>query len=155
MATLLRYARARSAGYDLLITADDYGAFEQPGIQYVHFPAALSPVPARFPTVVDAYFRFCDWWLGVPWSRARNNLTLVNSQWTADRLAGARRMDAVVLYPPVVDTGPGLPWAVATTRFSASGGFTIEAPRRRRSRSSAVAHAAIPDARLVHGGIGR
>jgi glycosyltransferase involved in cell wall biosynthesis len=148
MATLLRYARDRSAGYDLLITADDYGAFEQPGIQYLHFPAALSPVPARFPTVVGAYFRFCDWWLGVPWSRARDNLTLVNSQWTADRLAGAG--ETRVLYPPVVDTGPGLPWAARSNTILCVGRFH---PSKRLDLVISIVRQlreqAIPDARLV------
>jgi glycosyltransferase involved in cell wall biosynthesis len=146
MATLLRYARRLGADYDLLITADDYGAFEQPGIQYVHFPAALSPVPARFPTVVGAYFRFCDWWLGVPWSRARNNLTLVNSQWTADRLAG----ELPVLYPPVVDTGPGLPWVSRSNTFLCVGRFH---PSKRLELVISIVRQlrrqAIPDARLV------
>ena len=148
MATLLRSARGLSAGYDLLITADDYGAFEQPGIQYVHFPATLSPVPARFPTLVGAYFRVCDWWLGIPWSRARNNLTLVNSQWTADRLSGAG--ETRVLYPPVIDPGPGLPWESRSNTFLCVGRFhpskrldlVISIVQRLRAQ-------AIGDARLV------
>ena len=148
MATLLRYARDIGASHDLLITADDYGAFERPGIQYVHFPAALLPVPARFPTVVGAYFRFCDWWLGMPWSRARNNLTLVNSQWTSDRLAGAG--ETRVLYPPVVDTGPGLPWASRSNTFLCVGRFH---PSKRLDLVIAIVRQlrsqAIPDARLV------
>ena len=148
MATLLRHARSLSAHYDLLITADDYGAFAQPGIQYVHFPAVLSPVPARFAVMVGAYFRFCDWWLGLPWSRAHDNLTLTNSQWTADRLVGAG--ETRVLYPPVVDTGPGEPWATRSNTFLCVGRFheskrievAISIVRQLRAHH-------IPDARLI------
>src|SRR5689334_22289656 len=41
MAAVLGRARRLAAHYDLLITADNFGPFAKPGIQYVHFPADL------------------------------------------------------------------------------------------------------------------
>lgn len=146
-ATLLRHARQLSANYDLLIAGDDFGAFEKPGIQYVNFPEG-SPRPTGVTALVGAYFWFCDWWVGLPWSLAARNLTLANSQWIATRLPGVG--ETRVLYPPVVDTGPGQPWASRSNTFLCVGRFheskRIEAVIAivRRSRA-----AAIPDARLV------
>lgn len=146
MAALLRHARRINAGYDLLVTADDYAVFPQPGIQYVHYPAALDRVPER--AIVGAYFRCCDQLIGLPWSRTRDNLTLTNSRWTADRLTGGG--ETQVLYPPVIDTGPGEPWASRPNTFLCVGRFTetkrievvLAIVRRLREHT-------LPDARLI------
>lgn len=148
MAALLRQARRLSSQYDLLVTADDYAAFEQPGIQYVHFPATLTPIPRHFPLVVGAYFRFCDWVMGLPWARAHDNLTLTNSQWTTDRLRGAG--ETRVIYPPVIDTGPGEPWASRPNTVLCVGRFT-ESKRIEMVMSivQRLRAQALPDARLI------
>jgi len=111
MCTVLRYARRLASSYDLLISGDNYAAFARPGIQYVHFPADLQPEPARMKPIVDVYFRLCDRLLGAPWTDAAKNVTLANSQWTANGLERLGEMSKpIVLYPPVIDPGPGLPW---------------------------------------------
>jgi len=151
MCSVLRYARPLAANYDLLITADNYGAFAKPGIQYLHFPAALNPTPWRLRAIVNVYFAFSDWFIGLPWSDARHNVTLANSRWTA---AGLERRQGVkarhVLYPPVIDPGDGLPWDERRNTFLCIGRFhgskRIEVAMSivRRLRAHAV-----PDARLV------
>ena len=148
MAALLRRARQLSADYDLLVTADDYAVFEKPGIQYVHFPATLNSRPTRLAAIVGVYFHFCDWWRGLPWPLAARNLTLANSEWTAARLRGVG--ETRVLYPPVVDTGPGEPWACRSNTFLSVGRFhsskrlEVVMSIVRRLRAGAMA-----DARLV------
>ena len=148
MAALLRRARQLSADYDLLVTADDYAVFEKPGIQYVHFPATLNSRPTRLAAIVGVYFHFCDWWMGLPWPLAARNLTLANSEWTAARLRGVG--ETRVLYPPVVDTGPGEPWACRSNTFLSVGRFhsskrlEVVMSIVRRLRAGAIA-----DARLV------
>ena len=146
-AALLRHARQLHSGYDLLIATDDFGAFEKPGIQYVNYPEGTQR-PTPLAALVSQYFRFCDWWMRVPWSVSARNLTLANSRWTAARLAGAGEMR--VLYPPVVDTGPGEPWASRANTFLCAGRFH---PSKRLETVMSIvqrlrAHA-IPDARLI------
>lgn len=148
MSILLRAARALAAGYDLLVTADDYGAFERPGLQYVHFPAAFNRGTAGAHTVVRVYFAWCDRLLGLPWERAAANLTLANSRWTAVRLRGAPRVR--VMYPPVADPGEGDPWDARADTFLCVGRFhptkrietVVSIVRRLRA-------GAIPGARLL------
>ena len=156
LCSVLRYARPLTDRFDLMVTADNYGAFARPGIQYLHFPAALQPVPTRLAPIVHMYFAFCDWLIGIPWTAAAANLTLANSRWTAEGLA---RLDAggdkplglsTVLYPPVIDPGDGEPWErrsdtfLCIGRFHGSKRIEIAMSIVRRVRAGVM-----PDARLV------
>ena len=151
MCSVLRYAKPLATDHDLLITADNYGAFAKPGMQYLHFPASLNPTPWRLRTIVNLYFAFCDWLIGLPWSDAKHNVTLANSRWTAE---GLERLQGVaanhVLYPPVIDPGEGLPWEQRRNTFLCIGRF--HGSKRIEMAMSIVrrlrAHA-MPDARLT------
>jgi glycosyltransferase involved in cell wall biosynthesis len=124
MCSVLRYARALAPGFDLLITADNYAPFANPGLQYLHFPADLQPSPARLKPVVGTYFRVCDRIVGAPWIDAAKNVTLANSQWTAAGLERLGEMSKpIVLYPPVIDPGAGLPWDQRDDVFLCVGRF--------------------------------
>ena len=124
MCSVLRYARGLASRYDLLITADNYAAFATPGLQYVHFPARLQPEPARLAAIVHAYFRLCDLVLGATWTDAAANVTLTNSRWSAEGIARLAEVSTpMVLYPPVLDPGAGLPWAERDDAFLCIGRF--------------------------------
>ena len=148
--TVLRYARRLSDQYDLLITADNFGAFPKPGIQYVYFPASVTPRPARLAPIVNLYFRFCEALVGLPWSAAANNLTVVTSKWTADALWRRFGIASRALYPAVVDPGPGLPWEQRSNTFLCIGRFT---PSKRIETAISIVQrvrtGAVPDARLI------
>lgn len=150
MGALLRQAKPLTPAYQLLITADNFGAFTKPGMQYVHFPAAITPKPARLAPIVNLYFKFCEALMGLPWSAAAHNLTLANSQWTAAGLRRDHGIGAHVLYPPVVDPGEGLPWEQRSDTFLCIGRFT--ASKRIEMAMSIVrrlrAHT-LPRARLI------
>jgi glycosyltransferase involved in cell wall biosynthesis len=125
LCSVFRHARPIADQFDLMVTADNYGAFARPGIQYLHFPAALHPAPTRLAPIVHLYLAFCDSLVGVPWTAAASNLTLANSQWTAAALAGFPGVRAVqVLYPPVINPGAGEPWAERSNTFLCIGRFT-------------------------------
>jgi glycosyltransferase involved in cell wall biosynthesis len=147
MCTVLRYARPLARQYDLLITADNFAAFTRPGMQYVHFPAAVSPQPARLAPIVNVYFALCDALVGVAWSAARSNITLANSMWTASGLQRDYGIDAHVLYPPVLDPGEGLPWDrrsdtfLCIGRFSSSKRIEVAMAIVRRVRAHLLPHA--------------
>lgn len=123
MAMLLRAARQHAHDFDLLVTADNYAAFSQPGLQYLHYPTPLRPEPTRLRTLVHLYYRVCDLLSGLSWDTARLNTTLANSEWTAAALRKDHGIDARVLYPPVVDPGAGRPWAERTNTFLCVGRF--------------------------------
>jgi glycosyltransferase involved in cell wall biosynthesis len=151
LCSVLRYARPLADRFDLMVTADNYGAFARPGIQYLHFPAALQPTPTRLAPAVNMYFAFCDWLVGVPWTAAAANLTLANSQWTAEGLARiGSGTPSTVLHPPVVDTGEGESWERRSNTFLCIGRFhgskriEIAMSIVRRVRTEVMA-----DARLV------
>jgi glycosyltransferase involved in cell wall biosynthesis len=151
MASVLRYARPLASQYDLLVTADNYAPFAKPGIQYVHYPADLQPKPARWSAVVNVYFAICDRLLGARWTGAANNITLANSRWTAaglERLAEVSK--PIVLYPPVIDPGEGLPWEERDDTFLCIGRF--HGSKRVELAMSIVGRAraaALPRARLI------
>jgi glycosyltransferase involved in cell wall biosynthesis len=151
MCSVLRYAGRIANRYDLLVTADNYGAFPKPGLQYLHFPAPLNPEPARLRAIVNVYFAFCDWFVRVPWDQARRNVTLANSAWTASGLDRSQAIPvAQVLYPPVVDTGAGRPWDarrdifLCLGRFHGSKRIELAMSIVRRLRADAI-----PSARLL------
>ena len=151
MCSVLRSARALTARYDLLVTADNYAAFARPGIQYVHFPADLQPQPAGMKAIGNAYFAVCDRVLGASWAHARDNLTLANSRWTADGLERLGELSKpIVLYPPVLDPGEGQPWSERDNTFLCIGRFhgskRVELAMDIVGRARA---AAMRDARLI------
>lgn len=156
LCSVLRYARPLADRFDLMVTADNYGAFARPGIQYLHFPAALQPTPTRLAPLVNRYFAFCDWLVGIPWSAAAANLTLANSRWTAEGLArlyagGDNTLgSSTVLYPPVLDPGDGEPWERRSNTFLCIGRF--HGSKRMEIAMSIVRRIrkdVMPDARLV------
>lgn len=151
MCAVLRHAATLASQFDLLIGADNFAPFPKRGIQYVHFPARLQPAPARMHAVVHRYFELCDRVLGASWGRAADNLTLVNSQWSADGLARLGEVPMpIVVYPPVLDPGAGLPWSERDDTFLCVGRF--HGSKRIEAAISIVREArahAMPDAKLV------
>lgn len=151
MSAVLGRARSLASQYDLMITADNFASFQKPGLQYVHFPARLQPEPATLAPLVAIYFGLCDRVLGAPWTDATRNATLANSQWTARGLAALGEITtAEVLYPPVVDPGPGLPWRQRDNSFLCVGRFSTQKRIEvAMSIVDTVRQRAIPDARLI------
>ena len=151
MSAVLHYARPLASRFDLLVSADNFAAFPKPGLQYVHFPADLQPQPAKLKPLVDIYFSACDWLAGATPSDAARNLTLANSRWTATGLEhNGEITKPLVLYPPVLDPGEGLPWDQREDAFLCVGRFTgskrIELAMSIVGRARA---AALPNARLI------
>lgn len=150
MCSVLNRARSLASQYDVMISADNFAAFPNPGFQYVHFPALLQPPPAKWDSLVRPYFALCDRLLGASWTDATQNITLANSEWTAAGLRQLGEISApVVLYPPVVDPGEGLPWEQRANTFLCIGRFTES---KRLETAIAIVdrvRARLADARLI------
>ena len=107
----------------------DYG---RRGIQYVHYPTYLRPRPDvdlrwyHSPGVLRAYYRLADAIADFSLDRMKHNLTLVNSDWTGDRVRRSLGVATRTLYPPVADPGPGLPWVERRPGFLAIGRISPE-----------------------------
>ena len=60
LALLFREARRLGPRFDLCITAENFGAFYRPGIQYVHYPVLFRPEPLFAAPLVRRYYDLCD-----------------------------------------------------------------------------------------------
>jgi glycosyltransferase involved in cell wall biosynthesis len=133
-ATLIRLARRVSRPTDLLISAENEADFGRPGIQYVHYPRQLRPRPVedirwyhRPPGLLDLYYGLCDRLIAFSMAGVQRNLTLANSEWTADRLRVLNPRLAVTVVPPPVAAGfPDVPWDRREDGFVCVGRFAVE-----------------------------
>jgi glycosyltransferase involved in cell wall biosynthesis len=114
---LLRLVKRLQDAYDVIITANNEADFGCKGMQYVHFPWAYQPRPAvdlrwyhGSMAMVNAYYRLCLWISDFSFERMRQNLTLVNSDWTGSRVRECHGIASTTLYPPVSWGFPEVPW---------------------------------------------
>jgi len=114
---LLRQCKMMKDEYDVIITAHHEADFGRMGIQYVHFPRFYQPRPAidqrwvhRSPALIDAYNRLCMRLSGFSFERVKQNLTLVNSDWTGNKVREWYGIVTTTLYPPVPGIFPDVPW---------------------------------------------
>jgi len=139
---LFRIAQQRRAQYDVLICTQNEADFGVRGIQYIHFPLFHDPrinprvarpfedLPNRWyhrsASFMRWYFRACgmDSWFSL--SRVRDNLTLVNSEWTGRVVAQTYDVDPITLYPPVRSEFPDVPWAERKRGFVCVGRIAEE-----------------------------
>jgi glycosyltransferase involved in cell wall biosynthesis len=130
---LLRMAKQMKDDYDLVITANDEADLGRLGIQYVHFPWAYQPRPPidlRWyhcsSAVVEAYYRFCVRISGFSFERMKQNLTLVNSNWTGEKVRERHGIESTTLYPPAPGSFPDVPWAEREDGFVCIGRISLE-----------------------------
>jgi len=130
---LLRTAKRMKDHYDLILTVNNEADLGRRGIQYVHFPWAFLPRPPvdlrwyHFsPTMVDAYYRLCVWISGFSSDRMKQNLTLVNSNWTGTKVKECYGIGSTTLYPPVPGVFSDVPWAEREDGFVCIGRISPE-----------------------------
>lgn len=133
LSLMMRYTRRVSRGFEVvfgMFNETDYG---RKGIQYVHYPTYLRPRPAvdlrwyhaaRWP--LRLYYAAADRLAHFSHDRLKQNLTLVNSDWTGRHVQGFLGVPTRTLYPPVADPAPGAPWAERRHGFLAIGRLSPE-----------------------------
>lgn len=131
-AFLMRMSKRMGADYDVILSADNELDYGRPGIQYVHFPY-LAKHKAKVEAVsglslagrIGAFFtgRYRPWMLisGIRFDGVQNNLTLVNSAWTARLMDSLYPVQSTVLYPPVWWPVVTPPWAERRLAFVSLG----------------------------------
>ncbi len=135
---LMRWCRMIQHRYELVMTANSETDFGTRGIQYVHFPYARG----NYSREVQLYERN-DWYVNMlrfldtrlrPWRllsgfsfpAMKENLTLVNSEWTGGYFQRAYDAQARVIYPPVPGDFPKIDWQEKENGFVCIGRFSGE-----------------------------
>ena len=133
LSLLMRYTRKVSHGFDVIFGMFNEADFGRRGIQYLHYPTYLRPRPnvdlrwyhpprAGLGLYYEAADRIADFSI----ERMKSNLTLVNSNWTGERVSRFMGVPTRTLYPPVVDPAPGLEWDARHNGFLAVGRISPE-----------------------------
>lgn len=133
-----RFCRQVAPRFDLMINGYGPADFGSRGMQYIAdfgFDAELSR------TLHPLANRGKDWWYGPsPWRAAytrlcetvsstagrhwEHNLTMANSNWTADMMRQRYGVDSVVMYPPVIEQFPDVPFENREAGFVCLGQIT-------------------------------
>ncbi len=156
MALLMRYTRRVSAGFDVLFGVYNETDYGRRGIQYIHYPTYLRPRPKvdlRWyhppQSGLNLYYALADRIADFSLDRLKNNVTLVNSDWTGGQVAKFLGIPTRTLYPPVVDPAPGLPWEERRNAFLAVGRISPEKEYERVMRILARVREQVPDLTLT------
>jgi len=103
--------------YDVLFSTYNEADFLRRGMQYIHYPAYYLPRPDiemrwfhSLPGMLSFYRGFCLFLSRGTYAGPRQNLTLVNSSFVAERTRHWHQIDSTVLYPPVPGEFPDTPW---------------------------------------------
>jgi glycosyltransferase involved in cell wall biosynthesis len=130
---LLRYCKTMKDDYDLIITANNEADLGCKGIQYIHFPRPYQsslelalPGWLLLPGLVRAYRRFCMRICRFSFERMKQNLTLVNSDWTGSRVRDRLGIPTTTLYPPIAEGFPEVSWEDREDGFVCIGRITPE-----------------------------
>ena len=156
LSLMMRYTRRVSAGYDVLFGVYNETDFGRRGIQYIHYPTYLRPRPEvdlrwyHHPRAgLNLYYRMADWIADFSVDRMKDNLTLVNSDWTGAHVSRFLGVATHTLYPPVADPAPGAPWSERRNGFLMVGRISPEKEYERVMRILARVRERVPDITLT------
>ena len=156
LSLLMRYTRHVSQGYDVLFGVYNETDYGRRGIQYVHYPTYLRPRPDvdlrwyhRPRSGLNLYYALADRLANFSLDRLKQNLTLVNSNWTGTHVTQLLGIPTRTLYPPVVDPAPELPWPQRRNGFLAVGRISPEKEYERIMTILARVRERVPDVTLT------
>lgn len=128
---LMRLCKRLKGEYDVVISAENEIDFGCRGIQYFHYPymsAKIKPdmdLPnhRRFREMLKGSYR--PWMLisGFSYNQMKSNLTLVNSDWTWNKVKEFYGIDATTVYPPIPGKFSDIPWNDRENGFVCIGRF--------------------------------
>lgn len=156
LSLLMRRTQRVSDAFDVVFSLFNESDVGRRGIQYVHYPTYLRPRPAvdlrwyHAPqTGLNLYYGIADRIAGFSLDRMKQNLTLVNSNWTGGHVGRFLGVSTRTLYPPVVDPGPGRPWGERRDGFLAIGRLSPEKEYERVMRILARVRETVPGITLT------
>ena len=129
LAWMMRQAKRWRDRYDVVISFCDEIDCGAPCIQYIHYPY-LGAWYARWQTsrAARVRIRLRPWVLFADFSfeRMRENITLVNSDFTGRQFAAAYQVQPRTLYPPVAGDFPNVDWSARENNFVCMGRLSGE-----------------------------
>src|SRR5687767_10232439 len=156
LSLLMRYTRRISGAFDVVFGVYNETDFGRRGIQYVHYPTYLRPRPSvdirwyhGLQGALNAYYSVADRIADFSLERMKQNLTLVNSDWTGSEMYRFLGIPTRTVYPPVVDPAPGAPWAQRKNGFLALGRLSPEKEYERVMTILARVREYVPDLTLT------
>lgn len=128
---LMRLCKRLKGRYDAMISAENEIDFGRKGIQYFHYPYLYekiqpdvdSPWHGKLLETLRGVYR--PWMLisQFSYNRMKNNVTLVNSDWTGSKVKEFYGIDAITVYPPIPGEFPDIPWYQRENGFVSIGRF--------------------------------
>jgi len=156
LSLLMRFTRRVSDGFDVLFGVYNETDYGRRGIQYVHYPTYLRPRPEvdlrwyHPPAAgLNVYYALADRIADFSLERMKQNLTLVNSDWTGEHVHRFLGIATRTLYPPVVDPASGVSWSDRRNGFLAVGRISPEKEYERVMTILARVRERIPDVTLT------
>jgi len=152
---LFRWQHKLAGDFEVLITANNEADLHAHGIQYVHYPANLRPRPEvdrrdyHWDWLTAPYYAACDRLAGFTRAGVKQNLTLVNSDWTGRLMS--RWYDGLAtmtLYPPVAGDFQEVPWSDRANDFLCIGRIAPEKDLDRVFDILTAVRERVPDVRL-------
>ena len=128
---LARFCQEQAARYDIMISVYNQMDFGRPGIQYILDPnfdqemlSLLNPSPRWWKRwfyldskIRTLYMRLGRRLSGYTDEGMKKNMTLVDSEWSRRLVRRHFGLETTVLYPPVFDGFPDVPWEEKETGF--------------------------------------
>ncbi len=116
-----RYYKNHREEYDLAIATRCEMDLGKSGIQYIHFPVWNDEPLRKIGQLPDKgiyhkgllrkiYQKFCAYISGFSEKRMKENITIVNSNWTGEIVKKIYGINSQVIYPPVQGDFPDVPW---------------------------------------------
>jgi glycosyltransferase involved in cell wall biosynthesis len=115
----MRYCRSIANRFDLCISTYYEMDFGRRGIQYVHSPGFAAGMFDKLNQFINErqrstfkklYRRLSAIVSGFSIERVKQNITLVNSNWTGRIIGGAYGIEPITVYPPIPEDLPSIPW---------------------------------------------
>jgi glycosyltransferase involved in cell wall biosynthesis len=110
---LIRYLKAQSYNYDLVLSGYNAADLGKPGMQYIHWVNVLEG--KAFHQRISQFSQ----------ESLRKNYSIANSQYVADRVQQFYGISSKVIFPPVVMRECNIPWEDKENAFICSGRLTI------------------------------
>jgi glycosyltransferase involved in cell wall biosynthesis len=153
---LMRLCKRLKGEYDVVISAENEIDFGCRGIQYFHYPYLYGKI--RPDIDLPWYRRFWETLKGTyrPWmlisefsyNQMKNNLTLVNSNWTGNKVKEFYGIDATTVYPPIPGKFSGISWNDRENGFVCIGRFSLGKRFEAITEILAKVKSTIPDVHL-------
>lgn len=120
IAIAMRTIKRQKSNFDLIVSTFGEMDFGWQGIQYIHYPrwsrdfllqyTDLGRRSSWYRIVHYLYHKICAYITHFNNDAVRNNLTLVNSEWTGKRFKKTYNAEYIIVYPPIQNDFEQIPW---------------------------------------------